>query len=77
MGTSWETVKGEATKILTDVQVDSSKLPLSTNEQGEQVLCMYWINAYEDYSKGNGELRAAGPVHVFSENDFCYHSLCL
>ena len=36
-----------------DVEVDSSKLPLVT-ENEEQFLRMYWIDAYEDQYKQPG-----------------------
>ena len=49
LGMSWETVKGEHMNLPRDVQVDSSKLPVTTNEVGDQVLRMYWFDAYEDY----------------------------
>lgn len=32
----------------TDVEVDTSQLPLVTNESGDQVLRFYWLDAYED-----------------------------
>ena len=51
-----ETVKGDAPGIPADVIVDSSKLPLTTNEEGDQVLRMYWLDAYEDYYKQPGQL---------------------
>lgn len=51
---AWESVKGEPMEIPEDVQVDSSKLPLTTNAEGEQVLRMYWLDAYEDQYKQPG-----------------------
>ena len=57
LGMSWETVKGEPMNLPRDVQVDSSKLPLTTNEAGEQVLRMYWFDAYEDYFNQPGRQR--------------------
>ena len=53
---SWETCKGDAADIPVDVQVDSSQLPMVENEEGEQVLRMYWIDAYEDQWKQPGML---------------------
>ena len=55
LGTSWETVKAEPMDLPRDVQVDSSRLPLTTGEDGEQVLRMYWFDVYEDYFKQPGE----------------------
>lgn len=34
--------------VTADVVIDSSHLPTTTNEKGEQVLSMYWLDAYED-----------------------------
>ena len=44
------------TELPVDVQVDSSQLPLCTNDDGEQVIRMFWIDAYEDYYKQPGIL---------------------
>ena len=54
--TGWETIKGEVedADVRMDVKVDSSALPLTTNEDGEQVLRMYWLDAYEDPYKQPG-----------------------
>ena len=52
-GTSWEVSKGDQAGIPVDVEVDSSKLPLVT-ENEEQFLRMYWIDAYEDQYKQPG-----------------------
>ncbi len=55
ISSGWETVKGEDTSVIPqDVHVDSSQLPLTTNEDGEQVLRMYWLDAYEDYFRQPG-----------------------
>ncbi len=51
---TWEMVKGDQPDIPVDVEVDSSKLPVTTDENGEQVLQMYWIDAYEDQYKQPG-----------------------
>lgn len=52
VATGWDTYKMESnnnqSEIMTDIQVDTSKLPLVTNEAGEQVLRFYWLDAYED-----------------------------
>ena len=50
----WETVKVADSTIPVDVQVDSSKLPLVAGEDGEQVLRMYWTDAYEDQYRQPG-----------------------
>ena len=68
LGMSWETVKAEPMDLPRDVQVDCSKLPLTTNEEGEQVLRMYWFDAYEDYFKQPG-----GRVDLSKENKLCVY----
>ena len=47
----------ETEDIPVDVQVDSSQLPLVSNEDGDQVLRMYWLDAYEDPYKQPGMKR--------------------
>lgn len=57
LGSSWQTVKGEDQADLpTDAKVDSSQLPLMTNENGDEVLRMYWLDAYEDHYRQPGDL---------------------
>ena len=46
---------GESSEVVTDVQVDSSQLPLTTNEEGEQILRMFWFDTYEDPYKMPGK----------------------
>ena len=55
MSNAWQSkdTSGEA-DIPTDIVVDSSKLPL-TQVEGEQVLRMYWLDAYEDQYKQPGK----------------------
>ena len=51
LSTGWTTFKEEAgsqSEKMTDIEVDSSHLPLVTNEAGDQVLRFYWLDAYED-----------------------------
>ena len=52
LSTGWTTYKeendGNQSEMLTDIQVDSSQLPLVMNESGDQVLRFYWLDAYED-----------------------------
>ena len=56
--TGWETIKGEANdedaEAVTSIQVDSSSLPLTTNESGDQVMRFYWLDSYEDPYKQPG-----------------------
>ena len=53
---SWKTETSQGSEVITDVQVDASQLPLTTNEDGEQVLRFYWLDAYEDHYKQPGML---------------------
>ncbi|CAH1781279.1 unnamed protein product [Owenia fusiformis] len=70
----WEGANvGQTTEI--DVQVDSSKLPLVTNEAGEQVLRMYWLDAYEDPFKQPGVVYLFGKVYI--ENANTHVSCCV
>lgn len=39
-----------------DVSIDISQLPLVKRPNGENVLSMYWIDAFEDYFKHPGNL---------------------
>lgn len=53
--TGWDTYKNEENSEPTaEIQVDTSQLPLTTNEQGEQVLRFYWLDAYEDHYNNPG-----------------------
>ncbi|XP_035693536.1 DNA polymerase alpha catalytic subunit-like [Branchiostoma floridae] len=68
-GSGWETIKGEmgsAESVVTDVKVDSSSLPLVTNQEGESVLRFYWIDAYEDQYKRPGVVYMFGKVWIES-----------
>lgn len=64
----WETVKGEIkdTNLTHDIQIDSSQLPLTTTEEGDQVLRFYWLDAYEDYYKQPGTVYLFGKVWIES-----------
>ncbi|XP_052126861.1 DNA polymerase alpha catalytic subunit isoform X1 [Frankliniella occidentalis] len=44
-----------------EVSVDLSKLPLTTNEKGDQVLRLFWLDAYED------PFRQPGIVYLFGK----------
>ena len=53
ISTGWQAFKTEdQSESTTDIQVDS--LPLVTNENGEQVLRFYWLDAYEDQYNNAG-----------------------
>lgn len=57
----WETVSktkdnsSDEPPVL-DMQVDASQLPLITNENGDQVLRFYWLDAYEDFFHQKGKI---------------------
>merc|ERR1739838_1020033 len=73
----WETIKGSVDEgdSLKDIQVDSSQLPLTTLEDGSQVLRMYWLDAYEDYYRQPGIVYLFGKVWIESAKS--YVSCCL
>ena len=48
---------GDAAEAATRVQVDSSSLPLTTNDSGDQVMRFYWLDSYEDPFKQPGEFQ--------------------
>ncbi|XP_067669020.1 DNA polymerase alpha catalytic subunit-like [Haliotis asinina] len=66
LSTGWGNVKMEEPMTVTDVQVDSSQLPLTTNENGDQVLRFYWLDAYEDHYKQPGVIFLFGKVWIDS-----------
>ena len=56
-GEVWETQKGSfSQEVPPEVHVDPGSLPLITDTEGNQVLRMYWLDAYEDPFKQPGEL---------------------
>lgn len=77
MSTNWENIKCSVTEgvSLKDIQVDSSQLPLTTTEDGSQVLRMYWLDAYEDYFKQPGTVYLFGKVWIEAAKS--YVSCCL
>ena len=58
-----------------DIKVDTGSLPTTTNEKGETVMRMYWLDAYEDPFKQPGTVYLFGKVWVESANAFA--SCCL
>ncbi|XP_021372053.1 DNA polymerase alpha catalytic subunit-like [Mizuhopecten yessoensis] len=67
--TSWGSYSDSQSEPIvsqTDVQVDTSKLPLVTNEAGEQVLRFYWLDAYEDPYNNPGTVYLFGKVWIDS-----------
>lgn len=71
---SWNCTS-ENMSISGDIKVDSSTLPTTTNEKGETVLRMYWLDAYEDAYKQPGTVYLFGKVWVESASAFA--SCCL
>lgn len=63
------------TIVPTDVSLDPSKLPLVTNEKGEQVLRLFWLDAYEDPFRQPGTVYLFGKVWIESAN--AYVSCCI
>nr|XP_006813201.1 PREDICTED: DNA polymerase alpha catalytic subunit-like [Saccoglossus kowalevskii] len=73
----WETVRGEITEeqVVHDISVDSSSLPLTTNDDGDQVFRFYWFDAYEDHYKQPGIVYLFGKVWI--ESAKCHVSCCV
>lgn len=45
----WENIsEKEDVHLVSDIQVDSSQLPLVKGDDGQQVFRFYWLDAYED-----------------------------
>lgn len=71
----WETVSktkdnsSDEPPVL-DMQVDASQLPLITNENGDQVLRFYWLDAYEDFFHQKGIVYLFGKVWFESVKSF-------
>ncbi|XP_052105058.1 DNA polymerase alpha catalytic subunit-like [Mytilus californianus] len=70
LSTGWTTFKEEMgssqSEKITDIEVDSSHLPLVTNESGDQVLRFYWLDAYEDQYSNPGVVYLFGKVWIES-----------
>jgi len=66
---AWETILGNEEshqqEVLTDVNVDSSSLPLQEID-GEKVLKFFWFDAYEDRFKQPGTVYLFGKVWIES-----------
>ncbi|XP_069493401.1 DNA polymerase alpha catalytic subunit isoform X2 [Ambystoma mexicanum] len=61
--------------VVTDVQVDSSSLPLVTGTDGDQVFRFYWLDAYEDQYNQPGVVYLFGKVWI--ESAEAHVSCCL
>ncbi|GFR77685.1 DNA polymerase, partial [Elysia marginata] len=71
----WENVGAAEGQSSSDVQVDSSQLPLVTDSAGDQVLRLYWLDAFEDAFKHPGVVYLFGKVYVESAKS--YVSCCV
>ena len=56
--------------VAQDVTIDTSKLPLVKTEEGEDVLRMYWLDAFEDPYKHPGTVWLFGKVYVEQAKQF-------
>ncbi|XP_052784839.1 DNA polymerase alpha catalytic subunit-like [Mya arenaria] len=63
ISTGWASSGGQSEPSI-DVQVDTSQIPLVTNESGDQVLRFYWLDAFEDQYKHPGVVYLFGKVWV-------------
>ncbi|XP_060090074.1 DNA polymerase alpha catalytic subunit [Heteronotia binoei] len=51
-------------QLVSEIQVDSSELPLVTGEDGQQVFRFYWLDAYEDQYNQPGVVFLFGKVWI-------------
>ena len=58
-----------------EVKVEAGKLPLISNEAGDKVLRMYWLDAFEDQYKHPGTVWLFGKVYI--ESAKAYVSCCV
>ena len=56
--------------IAQDINIDTSKLPTVKTEDGEDVLRMYWLDAFEDPYKHPGTVWMFGKVYVEQVKQF-------
>nr|DBA34120.1 TPA: hypothetical protein GDO54_001717 [Pyxicephalus adspersus] len=74
-GSCWDQMANETEPVTNDVQVDSSLLPLVTDEDGDQVFRFYWLDAYEDQYNQPGVVYLFGKVWI--ESAEAYVSCCV
>ncbi|RUS87909.1 hypothetical protein EGW08_004325 [Elysia chlorotica] len=75
LSVGWENVGVSDVQPSSDVQVDSSQLPLVADSNGDQVLRFYWLDAFEDAYKHPGVVYLFGKVYV--ESAKCHVSCCV
>ncbi|XP_040194139.1 DNA polymerase alpha catalytic subunit isoform X2 [Rana temporaria] len=66
----WDQMANETEPMTTEVQLDSSLLPLVTGEDGDQVFRFYWLDAYEDHYNQRGVVYLFGKVWIESAEAF-------
>nr|CAD7392203.1 unnamed protein product [Timema cristinae] len=74
----WEMMQGSGkqdTSFLSDIELDPSRLPLTTTESGEKVFRFFWWDAYEDFFKQPGVVFLFGKIWIESASS--YVSCCL
>uniref|UniRef100_A0A803TRE8 DNA polymerase n=1 Tax=Anolis carolinensis TaxID=28377 RepID=A0A803TRE8_ANOCA len=72
----WDRIDEDEDGLLTsEIQVDSSQLPLTTGEDGQQVFRFYWLDAYEDQYTQPGVVYLFGKVWIESAKS--YVSCCV
>ncbi|XP_075450380.1 DNA polymerase alpha catalytic subunit isoform X1 [Ascaphus truei] len=71
----WDQIENECDLVTTEVQVDSSRLPLVNGADGDQVFRFYWLDAYEDQYNQPGVVYLFGKVWIESANT--YVSCCV
>ena len=62
----WSVKTESATTTESPINLDPGKLPLITNEAGDKVLRMYWLDAFEDQYKHPGTVWLFGKVYIES-----------
>ncbi|KAH0624750.1 hypothetical protein JD844_032508 [Phrynosoma platyrhinos] len=72
----WDKIdENEDGHLASEIQVDSSQLPLITEEDGQQVFKFYWLDAYEDQYNQPGVVFLFGKVWIESAKS--YVSCCV
>ncbi|CAI5772360.1 DNA polymerase alpha catalytic subunit isoform X2 [Podarcis lilfordi] len=72
----WDRIDEEEDgQLASEIQVDSSQLPLINGEDGEQIFRFYWLDAYEDQYNQPGVVFLFGKVWIESAQS--YVSCCV
>ncbi|XP_061483331.1 DNA polymerase alpha catalytic subunit isoform X3 [Rhineura floridana] len=72
----WDTIdEDEHQHLASEIQVDSSQLPLINGEDGQQIFKFYWLDAYEDQYNQPGVVFLFGKVRIESAQS--YVSCCV